>query len=63
MERVHDTPGGERARERGRKEVMVVGGVAGRAKIVPKLCDLCCPAKHSHQSRRNGCSSPTLRAT
>lgn len=26
MERVHDTPGGERARKRGRKEVVVGGG-------------------------------------
>lgn len=48
MERVHDTPGGERARKGGRKEMLGVG--AGRAKVIPKLCDLCCPAKHSHQS-------------
>lgn len=39
----------------GRKEMVcgcVRGGIAGRAKIVPKLCDLCCPAKHSHPSHR-----------
>lgn len=57
MERVHDTPGGERHRDavsegekrnKSRKDEQV------GLKQIPKLCDLCHPAKHSHQSCKNG---------
>lgn len=53
MERVHDTPGGEREGERGREkrwkweEKEHVG-----LKQSPRHSDLCRPAKHSHQSHR-----------
>lgn len=57
MERVHDTPGGEREKHREREKQKRYG--SGKKKKVglkqsPRHCDLCRPAKHSHQSHRNG---------
>ena len=67
MERVHDTPGGERERgrqrKRGEEEERKRDG-SGKEEQVglkqsPRHCDPCRPAKHSHQSHRNGCNCTT----
>lgn len=67
MERVHNTPGGERERQkqrkRGEEEEQKRDG-SGKEEQVglkqsPRHCDLCRPAKHSHQSHRNSWSCLT----